>query len=371
MVPELDDLTVGGLIAGFGIESSSHKYGLFQHICKSFEVVMADGSVQHLTPEDELFHLIPWSHGTLGFLVACELQIIPATKYVKLHYQPAHTRKEMVEIFERESRNMDNDFVECLAFSKATGVIMTGKMTNQMKDSSKYNPIGRWHKQWFYKHVMSFMDSGPTGDYEYIPLRHYYHRHTKSIFWIAKEIISWGNHPLFRWLLGWMPLKIGILKITETETTRKLYDENVIAQDMLVPISKLVESLECFDREFDIYPLWICPTRIIDGKHPGLLRAYRKETGEVDELFVDIGGYGRPTVRPYNPRKALRNVEAFVRKCNGYQALYADTFMTREEFREMFDHTAYDAMRQKLPLCKQAFPEIYDKVSADARASLR
>ncbi len=38
IVPELDDLTVGGLVMGTGIETSSHKFGLFQHICTSFEV---------------------------------------------------------------------------------------------------------------------------------------------------------------------------------------------------------------------------------------------------------------------------------------------------------------------------------------------
>ncbi len=42
VVPELDDLTVGGLVSGVGIETSSHKYGLFQHICLSFEVVLPD-----------------------------------------------------------------------------------------------------------------------------------------------------------------------------------------------------------------------------------------------------------------------------------------------------------------------------------------
>lgn len=29
---------------GTGIETSSHKHGLFQHICVSYELVMADGS---------------------------------------------------------------------------------------------------------------------------------------------------------------------------------------------------------------------------------------------------------------------------------------------------------------------------------------
>lgn len=44
-MPELDDLTVGGLINGCGIESSSHKYGLFQHICNSYEIVTLNGEL--------------------------------------------------------------------------------------------------------------------------------------------------------------------------------------------------------------------------------------------------------------------------------------------------------------------------------------
>lgn len=44
------------------------------------------------------------------------------------------------------------------------------------------------------------------------------------------------------------------------------------------------------------------------------------------------------------------------------QMMYADSYMTREEFREMFDHRVYDQLRKKLPLCLQAFPEVYDKV---------
>ena len=43
VLPELDDLTVGGLVAGVGIETSSHIYGLFQHICIAFEIVLPDG----------------------------------------------------------------------------------------------------------------------------------------------------------------------------------------------------------------------------------------------------------------------------------------------------------------------------------------
>ena len=37
IVPEIGDLTVGGLVMGGGIESTSHKYGLWQNICLKYE----------------------------------------------------------------------------------------------------------------------------------------------------------------------------------------------------------------------------------------------------------------------------------------------------------------------------------------------
>jgi FAD binding domain len=35
----------GGLVMGVGIETSSHKYGLMQHVLESVELVLADGSL--------------------------------------------------------------------------------------------------------------------------------------------------------------------------------------------------------------------------------------------------------------------------------------------------------------------------------------
>lgn len=40
------------------------------------------------------------------------------------------------------------------------------------------------------------------------------------------------------------------------------------------------------------------------------------------------------------------------------QCLYADTFMSREEFREMFNHELYDRMREKYDAIG-AFPEVH------------
>ena len=63
VVPELDELTVGGLINGYGVETSSHKYGLVADTATEYEVVTSDGKLVVARPDNEhsaLFHAIPW-----------------------------------------------------------------------------------------------------------------------------------------------------------------------------------------------------------------------------------------------------------------------------------------------------------------------
>lgn len=404
VVPELDDLTVGGLINGFGIETSSHKYGLFQHICKSFEIVMADGKVvkasKHENPE--LYASIPWSHGSLGFLTCAELQIVPAKKYVQMTYLPCTSQESMITTFNTASRCVEFDFVEMLSYGKRRGVVMVGKMVNGVEEASnimessdkfmnisasksvehagflssmvnrivnmasmvfqfgwlavinvingsgfdgiagsfgsnvagrmsggKVNAIGKWWKPWFYKGVgqfllmnrelverdqdwgmmkmnirildalatvyQSYLGEGLQGSsqvlmeeegemdsnehvlipskfvhQELIPLRDYYHRHTRSIFWELKDLIPFGNNFFFRLVLGWaVPPHISLLKVTQTPTIRKIYEKAHVVQDMLVPISTLGRCLDFFDRELGVYPLWVCPMRLLSPPDSG------------------------------------------------------------------------------------------------------
>lgn len=373
VVPELDSLTVGGLIMGFGVETSSHKYGLFQHICESFEIVTAEGKLVKCSPSEnsELFYQIPWSHGTLGFLVAAELKIVPVKKYVRLHYQPVYSLDDMVSVFERASRDAENnDFVEGLVYGRDQAVIMVGRLVDAVGSDGSLNAIGRWYKPWFYKHVQSCLDHRKEG-VEYLPVRDYFHRHTRSYFWAMEEIIPFGNHPVFRALLGWaLPPRIELLKYTETQTTQRLREKFHVIQDMLMPIRHLKQSIVYFDEHFRLYPLWLSPMAIKDnGGQPGFVHPFRTEEGAVDEMYVDIGAYGTPGKKDFDNAIALPLLEKFVIDHQGYQALYARTTMSREAFRMMFDHAGYDQLRERLPYCRQAFDEVYDKVSSKGRVS--
>lgn len=373
VLPELEELTVGGLVMGFGVETSSHKYGLFQHICEALEIVTAEGERVRCSADEnpELFYLLPWSHGTLGFLVAAELKIIPARKYVRLHYRPVQGLDRIIEVFEQASRDAErNDFVEGLVYSRDRAVILCGTLTDEAGADGRVNPIGRWYQPWFYKHAETYLQQGRDG-VEYIPLRHYYHRHTRSLFWMMEEIIPSGNRPWFRWLLGWaLPPRVELLKRTETETTRNLREKHQTLQDMLVPMKHLAASIQYFEDHLQLYPLWLSPMAVYDNPlRCGLVHPYRHDDGTADPLYVDIGAYGVARKPGFDNRTALGPLEQFVIDHHGYQALYAQTRMSREQFRTMFDHTDYDRVREQLPLCQQAFDEVYDKVCSKARAA--
>ncbi len=69
---EMENITIGGNAMGLGMETNSHLYGLFQETVTRYEIVAASGKVHDVTEESdpELFHTLPWSHGSIGFLTA-------------------------------------------------------------------------------------------------------------------------------------------------------------------------------------------------------------------------------------------------------------------------------------------------------------
>ncbi|MGH8569065.1 MAG: FAD-binding oxidoreductase, partial [Gammaproteobacteria bacterium] len=365
IVPELDDLTVSGLILGVGIEGSSHKYGLFADIVEACEVVIGDATLVRATREvcADLFHALPWSYGALGILVAVELRIIPCKPWVRLRYHPVHNLAEACEMFTREAcRHEPAEFVEGILYARERGVIMTGDFIDRPPDQAKVNAIGWWFKPWFYKHCQSFLEDG-NGE-EYIPLRQHYHRHTRSLFWEGELIIPFGNHPLFRYLLGWMmPPKIAFLKLTQGERIRAYYEDRHVCQDILVPITYLEETIEFFHATFECYPLWLCPHRTLRTEPQGSLKPSARVSDY--EMYVDVGAYGIPGAvlrgEPYDSRRAVRTMQDFVMAHRGYQCLYAVTELTRAEYRRMFDCALYDGVRKKYR-AEGVFMDTYDKV---------
>jgi len=365
--PELDELTIGGLVNGYGIETSSHKYGLFCEVIRSCDIVLPSGELVHCseTENQRLFRCIPWSYGTLGFLVSVELDIIPAKPWVKLSYIPCTSLDTFVETFSKYEV-MENcpEFLEGIMFTKDTGVVTVGEMV----DNAEFMKINRtwWFKPYFYEQCREKLSNPSKVDYDYIPLKDYYQRHNRSIFWDLPDICPAVEWKLFRWIAGWMlPPRIQLIKWCQTDSLAKFYEENYALQDFLVPLENMKGIIEQCHEHLRVYPLWLCPMKVKNtGKYRSFMVPGNKSIPEGKfQYYVDAATVGPPgiPIKQFDMQKSISAIEDYMRQCGGYQGNYGYTYQNATQYRAMYNHELYDAVRKEIGADK-AFPEPFDKV---------
>ena len=224
--------------------------------------------------------------------------------------------------------------------------------------------IGLWYKPWFYLHVMTALETGPR--VEFVPTLQFHQRHNKPAFWLTHIILPYGHKFLFRLLFGWMlPLNNQFIKMMrQAYMPKEAPYSNFVLQDFLIPLEHLKKSLEFTWEQLEIMPVWLAPFKV-DEEPAGSSMVPRYGPG----YYVDIGLYGcSPRIPEQVPRPvAMKNCEKFTLDHGGQQATYAQTYMSREQFRDMFPRGLYDSVRDRLPLCKEGFPDVYDKISKVAR----
>ncbi|XP_072989362.1 delta(24)-sterol reductase-like [Typha latifolia] len=370
VVAELDDLTVGGLINGYGIEGSSHIYGLFSDTVVAMEVVLSDGRVVRATKDNEysdLFYGIPWSQGTLGFLVSAEIKLIPIKEYMRLTYTPVKGNLQQIAQAYADSfapRDGDPskipDFVEGMIYNPSEAVMMTGMYASKEEAKRKgnvINSVGWWFKRWFYQHAQTALKRGEF--VEYIPTREYYHRHTRCLYWEGKLILPFADQWWFRWAFGWlMPPKVSLLKATQGEAIRNYYHDMHVIQDMLVPLYKVGDALEFVHQEMEVYPIWLCPHRLFRlpiktmvYPEPGFDLHHRQGDTSYAQMFTDVGVYYAPGPvlrgEEYNGAEAVRRMEEWLIQNHGFQPQYAVSELTEKDFWRMFDASHYEHCRRK------------------------
>lgn len=130
VVMEFPGITVGGAIQGNGGESSSFKWGAFDQTISSHEIITGDGTVLTTSAEHnpDLFYGIPGTAGTLGILTSATINLIPAKKYVELHYVPVSSFTEAQSVIETSCKDTSIDFIDGIMFSNSKGVIIKGQL---------------------------------------------------------------------------------------------------------------------------------------------------------------------------------------------------------------------------------------------------
>ena len=354
VVPQLKTITLGGAVAGVGIESSSHRYGLVHDTMLELDVLLGDGRVVTCTAHNEhaeLFFGFPNSYGTLGYALRVKARTVPVKKYVQLEHLPFHSGDAFFKALQDTLEARDADFVDGTVFSPRAMYITLGRFTDNAPWTSDYT-----YERIYYRSIAEKRE-------DYLTIHDYIWRWDTDWFWCSKNVFA--QNPLVRKIYGKARLgsrtytkimrwnsRVGITK--KIERVIGLNSESVI-QDVDIPLSRAAEFLAFYGENIELWPMWTCP--IGPQAHSGRFSLYPVR----NEWYVNFGFWDVKRTRERHPAGHFnRLIERKVVELGGIKSLYSDSFFPREEFDAHYGGDTYARLKAKYDP-QGAFPQLYDK----------
>jgi FAD/FMN-containing dehydrogenase len=355
VVPQLKTITLGGAVAGVGIESSSHRHGLVHDTMLELDVLLGDGRVVSCTPDNEhadLFFGFPNSYGTLGYALRVKARSVPVKPYVRLSHLDFSSGEKYFAALEALLEKRQADFIDGTIFSPDQLFITLGEFVDDAPYTSDYT-----YENIYYRSIAEKRE-------DYLTASDYIWRWDTDWFWCSKNVFA--QNPFMRRLV-YGRKRLGSRTYTKIMrwnsrfgATRKLerllglHSESVI-QDVDIPISRAAEFLDFYSREIGLWPQWICP--IGPQSHSGRFVLYPvNSTWYVNFGFWDV----KRTREAHPPGHFNRLIEDKVSELGGIKSLYSDSFFTERDFHDRYGGTAYDALKKKYDPAR-VFPRLYDK----------
>ena len=352
VVPQLKTITLGGAVAGVGIESSSHRHGLVHDTMLELDVLLGDGRVVSCTADNahsDLFFGFPNSYGTLGYALRVQARTIPVKPYVRLEHRAFENGKAYFAQLENLLDAGDADFVDGTVFSPQQMFITLGRFADSAPYTSDYT-----YENIYYRSIAAKRE-------DYLTIHDYLWRWDTDWFWCSKNVLA--QNPLVRRLYGRSRLgsktytkimrwnsRVGVTK--KLERVLRLHSESVI-QDVDIPIARAAEFLEFYAREIALWPQWICPIGVRDER----FTLYPVRRG----WYVNFGFWDvKRTREAHPPGHFNRRIEEKVSELGGIKSLYSDSYFAEAEFDRRYGGAAYAALKKKYDPAG-AFPRLYDK----------
>ena len=193
--PEFRAFTVAGLINGRGVQSSSHKYGLFEIAANilEVEVVLGDGSVIVCDSKRhaDFFHHIRGCYGTLGIVTAAKVRLVPATKMVKCEHHVFDKLGEFTSFM--ESQLGKPHFLDGVVFSRNHAVAILGDFVQGVPAGDEDKVFHPLYPEspggMFYYQYVRASTSGKKTYTDYIPTKEYAHRSERGLWWFAESMV--------------------------------------------------------------------------------------------------------------------------------------------------------------------------------------
>ncbi len=361
VVPELATITIGGALAGGGIESSSFRYGLVHETIKSMDVLTASGDVITAAPDGDhadLYAGLPNTFGTLGYVVKVTVGLVKSRPYVHLRHKKYDAAADYFAALAQvaDSGEQDGqpiDYLDGVVFGADQFVLTTGRFVETAPYASNYT-----RHRIYYQSLL-------TQEEDYLTTYDYLWRWDTDWFWCSKRM--YAQHPAVRLLFGrWLGSKTywklagldGKYHIQDriSRLTGRTQREEMVIQDVQIPIEHALTFLEFMERHIGITPIWTCPARAYNPKQH--FPFYELEPGK---LYINFGFWdGVSSDRDPAEGYYNRLLEAQVDQLQGKKGLYSESFYSREQFWQIYPKPTYDKLKKRYDPAGR-LRDIYDK----------
>ena len=355
VVPQLKTITLGGAVAGVGIESSSHRHGLVHDTMLELEVLLGDGRIVTATADNEhaeLFFGLPNSYGTLGYALRVKAKTIPVKPYVRLEHRGYGSADEYFRALDVRLRAADFDFIDGTIFDERRFYLTLGRFADSAPYTSDYTFERIYYRSVAEKHE------------DYLSIHDYLWRWDTDWFWCSKNVFAqnpflrkfvYGKKRLgsrtYTKIMRWNS-RAGVTK--KVERVLGLHSESVI-QDVDIPLARAAEFFAFYAREIALWPQWVCPIGL--GSQRKSFTLYPRE----NDWYVNFGFWDVKRTREANPHGYFnRRIEEKVAELGGIKSLYSESFYPEAEFYGHYGGEAYAALKRKYDP-GGAFPRLYEK----------
>ena len=261
VVPQLKSITLGGAVAGVGIEASSFRHGLVHDTVTALDVLTADGRIVHCTPDNEhrdLFFGFPNSYGTLGYALAVTARARPGEALRAPRARPPFRSRRLLRRDRPPLRRRPPRFPGRHGVRARRDVPDARPLRGRRAVDERLHvrahllPVDPRARQRLPRRRATTCGAGtPTGSGAR-------RTSTRSIRWCAGCSAASGSirSPTRRSCAG---TAAGASPARST-ASRGRHAEAVI-QDVDIPLDRAAEFLAFLHREIGILPVWLCPIR--------------------------------------------------------------------------------------------------------------
>jgi delta24-sterol reductase len=367
VVMEFPGITVGGGYAGTAGESSSFKHGFFDKTINYVEMVLANGEVITCSEKEnaDLFRGAAGAVGSMGVTTLVELQLQEAKKFVETTYHPVSGMAEAVERLQEMTASDEFDYVDGIMYSKEHGAIVTGRLTNTPQEDLPVQHFSDPWDPWFYLHAKDAISKSSKPTREAIPLAEYLFRYDRGGFWVGTSAFEYFNFPFNKFTRWWLDDFLHT-RMMYTALHASGQSKKYVVQDLALPYATAEKFVDYTDKEFGIYPLWLCPLKQSPAPtiHPNQVEA---DGSQKNMLNIGLWGWG-PSDHDEFVRKN-RGLEKKLKELGGMKWLYAHTYYTEDEFWEVYPREWYEGLREKYGA--KGLPSVYEKVKVDVEGEKR